>query len=434
MLTFALAAFALAPALTAPVAREEKAGWIVIHLAGKPYDVGLQHGTLLSKEIEDAIQTAVASGVAHGNPDWEWLRQAAVNICWPKTPPEYQQEIKGIAAGLQAKGIQRDWKDVLALNAHIELWKYYAPVAQAARTGMAAVSQAPLSCSAFVATGSETRDGRPVIGHNFWWDYILGPKWRVVVDIQPEHGHRVMYDALPGLIHSGTDWSINDAGIAISETTISGFTGFDTKGIPEFVRMREAAQYSESLDDAYRYFVIGNNGGYANAWLMTDVKTGEIGKLELGLKNVIFHRTTDGYYVGSNFAEDPKLNAQEAAAYRAGPEENCTMRKARWKEHLDADKGMVDVETGKSYLGDSFNERTQKQDGQGSALCGKNGFGGALNAKIADASMIEKLSFWARYGVPDGSDLDLSQVTRVLPNLKNLLYPTKGHDWVVIGK
>ena len=35
----------------------------------------------------------------------------------------------------------------------------------------------------------------------------------------------------------------------------------------------------------------GNNGGYANTWLLADTKTNEIGKLELGLKNVIFYRS-----------------------------------------------------------------------------------------------------------------------------------------------
>lgn len=434
MLTTAFAALALLrPPHVAEATREDKAGWIIVHLQGKPYDVGFQHGALLAKEIDDAIQTAVVEGQDKKDQDWNWLRRTAERICWPKTDPEYQNEIKGIADGLASKGFKRDWKDVLALNAHIELWDYYAPLERSKSKGTALLSGAPTACSAFVATGSATRDGRPVIGHNFWWDYLLGPKWRVIVDIKPEHGHRVMYDALPGFIHSGTDWSVNDAGIAITETTISGFTGFDEEGVPEFVRMRKAAQYSESLDDAYEYFVKGNNGGYANTWLLADVRSGEVGKLELGLKNVIFHRTTDGYYVGSNFAEDPKFNAQEAKEYQASASNNCEMRKARWKEHLDADKGKVDAELGKAYLSDSYNEKTQKPDGGGSALCGKGGFGGALNAKVADASMLEKFQFWARAGVPDGSDLNLRQIAAVMPKMKEYLYPAKGQDWILIS-
>ena len=66
-------------------------------------------------------------------------------------------------------------------------------------------------------------------------------------------------------------------------------------------------QYSESLDDFVRMMKEGNNGGYANTWLVGDRKTNEIGRLELGLKYVTFDRTRDGYFVGSNFPINPKL-------------------------------------------------------------------------------------------------------------------------------
>ncbi|MFX8887345.1 hypothetical protein ABTM83_20055, partial [Acinetobacter baumannii] len=85
----------------------------------------------------------------------------------------------------------------------------------------------------------------------------------------------------------------------LCETTISGFAGFDPNGIPEFQRMRKAIQYGTSLDEMVSIFKQGNNGGYANTWLMADSKSGEIGKLELGLKNVDFQRKKDGYFVGS---------------------------------------------------------------------------------------------------------------------------------------
>ena len=41
-----------------------------------------------------------------------------------------------------------------------------------------------------------------------------------------------------------------------------------------------------------------------------DRKNNEIASLELGLKNVTLQRTTDGYFVGSNFPADEKLIAE----------------------------------------------------------------------------------------------------------------------------
>ena len=92
-------------------------------------------------------------------------------------------------------------------------------------------------------------------------------------------------DGLPGVIASDDDFGVNSAGIMVTETTITQFEGWDPAGKPEFVRARKALQYSRSIDDFVRIMLDGNNGGYANDWLIGDNKTGEIALLELGLKN-----------------------------------------------------------------------------------------------------------------------------------------------------
>ena len=55
----------------------------------------------------------------------------------------------------------------------------------------------------------------------------------------------------------------------------------------------------------------GNNGGYANDWLLGDRKTGEIARFELGLKHTKVWRTKDGYYSGANFPSDPDVIKDE---------------------------------------------------------------------------------------------------------------------------
>ncbi len=96
----------------------------------------------------------------------------------------------------------------------------------------------------------------------------------------------------------------------VTETTITQFEGWDPEGKPEFARARKALQYSQSIDDFVRIMLDGNNGGYANDWLLGDRKTGEIARFELGLKNHSLERTKDGCFVGSNFPVDPKLIAR----------------------------------------------------------------------------------------------------------------------------
>lgn len=384
--------------------REDKAGWIYVHLQGNPHDVGYQDGTLLAPEIADAL-AAVKVDTQDSGKDWNWFRDTAYTLYWNKLDPEYQQEIQGIADGAHEKGDAIDFKDVLAMNGHIELQGYYLPWLNSHQTNLPIQSHAPMACSAFVATGSETADGKVVMGHNFWWDYFTGARWRVLEDVKPEHGHEFVMDTLPGLIHSGTDWAQNDDGILITETTISGFVGYDPNGIPEFQRMRKAAQYSSNLEDAVRIFETGNNGGYANTWLLADTKTNEIGKLELGLKNMVYNHTKDGAYYGSNFPEDPKLIQEEIKGYDASfPGNVCELRRQRWADLLSKSKGKVDVEMGKEFLSDTFNTQTGKSDGDGSALCGKGfPYSGAINAKVTTTELATHMQLWARMGVPDGT-------------------------------
>src|SRR5580704_5463925 len=145
-------------------------------------------------------------------------------------------------------------------------------------------------------------------------------------------------DGLPGLIHSGDDFGLNAAGMVITETTISGFRGFDTNGVPEFVRARKSLQYSSSIDDVARIFKEGNNGGYANDWLIADTRKGEIASLELGLKNVTLDRKSDGYFVLSNFPINPKLTAEETNFPADDPGVSGNARRRRWEQLMAENK------------------------------------------------------------------------------------------------
>jgi hypothetical protein len=119
-----------------------------------------------------------------------------------------------------------------------------------------------------VAVGSYTKDGRVVIAHNNWTSYLDGARWTMVFDIVPAKGYHFIIDGLPALIHSGDDFGVNSAGIVITETTISGFHGFDTAGIPEFVRARKAMQYSASIDDVNRIFRDGGLSKCCTAFVL----------------------------------------------------------------------------------------------------------------------------------------------------------------------
>jgi hypothetical protein len=393
--------------------RIDKDGWIALTLTGAPKEIGYQHGALVAPEIDDTIKALKFSMRNSTGKDWSWFRDKARELYWPKIGTDLQDEIKGIAEGLQSKGLKYDEWDVLAENAHIELEGYYLPWTK----GEASNKQA---CSAMVATGSQTADGRPVIAHNMWWDYCIGERFKVMLDLHPDKGQRIVMDALPGFIHSGTDFAINGAGLMVTETTISGFAGYDPKGIPEFARMRRATQTATSLDEWAKIMRDGNNGGYANTWLMADNKTNEIGRLELGLKVVKFEKKKDGAFVGSNFPQDPELIAKEVpGGWDADPTTNsCEQRRKRWGTLLSQNVGKVDAEKAKGFLADTYDENLRQTRASDATLCGISAWGGAVNSKVCTAEMASKMSLWARMGVSNGTPRKL--VTASDPFLKDI--------------
>ena len=393
----------------------ERNGWIQVHLEGTPGEIGFQHGYLLAPEIKDTFQDVSTEMTHDEKKPWEFFRKTAQEVFWPHIEPEYRDEMAGIAEGLKARGATLDVWDVVALNAWLELPYYDKWLDQ----GKPSAASGPGDhCSAFVATGSYTKDGRVVIGHNNWTSYASGERWNVIFDIAPAKGSRILMDGMPGLIHSGDDFGLNSAGILITETTISEFEGFDPAGVPEFVRARKAMQYAASLDDFARFMEGGNNGGYANNWLVADRKTNEIGDLELGLKNVNFTRSKDGFFVGSNFPVDPKLMREETKFDPANKASSAIARRVRWLELMEEYKGRIDVAAGQRFLADHFDSYEKKEAASERTLCGHIEFSprgmptwqsayapaGAVQNKVTDAAGAERMSFTAALGHACGRD------------------------------
>src|ERR1700761_7540432 len=64
--------------------REDKNGWIHIHLEGSPRDIGFQHGYLLASEIDDLIRTLKYYLPHNSGKDWTFYRGAVKKMFWNK--------------------------------------------------------------------------------------------------------------------------------------------------------------------------------------------------------------------------------------------------------------------------------------------------------------------------------------------------------------
>jgi hypothetical protein len=438
--------------LKSAVRRPAVNGWTYVHLEGTPAEIGFQHGYLLATEIQD-MQKVFALELTHDDgKDWNFFRDAAKNVLWPHIEQEYREELQGIADGLNAQGVNLDVWDVVTMNASQE-WSYYvAEYDKAHKIASLPTVAAPEHCSAFVAVGSYTKDGRVVIAHNNWTNYLDGSRWTIAFDIAPAHGYRLLMDGLPGLIHSGDDFGLNAAGMVITETTISGFHGYDATGVPEFVRARKAMQYAASIDDAARIFKEGNNGGYANDWLIADTRKNEIASLELGLKNVTLERKTDGYFVGSNFPINPKLAAEETDFALTDNANSANARHHRWEQLMSENKGKIDVPMAEKFLADHVDSVTGKTEPSERTLCGHfelskraSGAGawqigystaGAAQNKATDSSMTSNMKFVAAAGHACGLDFLAAKHLQEHPEMsweKPALRDMKAYPWTTIA-
>ena len=401
--------------------RFEKGGWTYVHLEGTPSEIGYEHGQLLAAEIEDLVGVIKLETAHDTGRNWEFYREAGRKMLWPHIDAEYQRELKGIAKGVQSKGVKLDVWDIVALNGSIELPQYYVPWLNRHERAANVPDIKPSGrCSAFIATGSYTKDGKIVIAHNNWTTYAEGSRWKVIFDIQPEHGHRMLMDGAPGVITSQDDFGVSDAGLMITETTISQFEGWDPNGKPEFVRSRKALQYAGSIDEYVALIKEGNNGGYANDWMIGDRKTGEIAYLELGLKNTPLWRSKDGYFVSSNYARDPELIKDETDGFKLNDlSYSPNARRVTWEKRMAENKGRIDIEMAEKFLADHDDSYTGKVDADDRSLCGhvdrsKLGVpqwdwgpyfpGGSVTGKVTDSDLAGKMALVAHAGHPCGED------------------------------
>ena len=436
------------PRLKNAFRRHEQNGWIYVHLEGSPAAIGYQHGYLLASEILDT-QREVSHELEHDEKkSWQFYRDTAREMLWPRIDQEYREELQGIADGVKARNVKLDVWDIVATNAWLEL-PYYDKWLEK-QQGKSTPAAPPERCSAFVATGSYTKDGRPVMGHNTWTSYMSGQRWNAIFDIVPQSGHHIIMDGMPGLIHSGDDFGINSAGIMITETTISRFSGWDPKGIAEFVRARKAMQYSASIDDFARIMQEGNNGGYANDWLVADTRTGEVASLELGLKNVTLDRTKDGYFVGSNYTISEKLTREETEFDPKDLGHSANARHIRWQQLMEENKGKIDVPAAHRFLANHYDSFQKKVDPGERSLCGHidlsprglepwqppYGIAGASQSKAADAAMAGKLTLTAAMGHACGLNFKAAEHLRKHPEFawqKDYLRDLPARPWTTFS-
>ena len=370
-------------------------GWITLKVAGSYYDMGYQHGSILRKQVEKARQVMESLVKEVYKTSLSDYVSKCVSLI--KETDEWKNifdELRGIRDGCSGA---MSLDELIAWNMYLSMDEIYGSVNGAQR------------CSAFIATGSKTADGKVLMAHNTHCDYASGFISNIVMHMHPDAPDTFPFvmQTLPGLVCSSTDWFISESGIIGCETTISDINYIPDfeKGVPYFFRIRKAMETGKTLDDYVSIMIEQNAGDYACSWLFGDINSGEIMRFELGKKCHGIDRTKDGLFYGMNSAFSKELAKKETNDTELNdPTTINGSRNVRLNQLLNAQK--LDLKYAKKVLADHYDckDKTVRKGMRG--ICkhkecetGDNyKVAGTVDGKVTNTTLAKKLKFIGRMG------------------------------------
>jgi hypothetical protein len=288
------------------------------------------------------------------------------------------------------------------------------------------------------------------MAHNTWYDFIFGQNFSIIADINPDKGKRILMQTLPGCLASMSDFFATSGGLVGTETTIQ-INDYNEDGKPEFLRARQAMQYAENIDEWVKIMKADNNGGLAGSWLLGDIQTGEIARLELGLKYFDLAKTQNGIYVGFNAPESPQIRnlEYEQKSEYSDIRSEIGARRVRFSQLAEEFYGKIDIATAKNIISDHYDVYLNTDNPSTRTICchSDNDRGefpaspspyslhGALDGKVLD-TIDEKMQFEARWGRPCGTLFKADDYLRAHPQWawqKDYLRDMPAEDWTLFS-
>lgn len=418
-------------------------GWIYVAIKGAPKERGYAYGKLVAYEMKKVKKNLNFIIYFDLGVKWDFFIEAARKYFKPTLMeqfPEFYEEMVGFSEGCTAGGTPMSIDEVIAWNNYFTLTgSWFANMPEEERIAVKGDAAANVAskeggsangsvdrCSAFIANGDWTADGKIVAAHNNFSNFVDGQFGRVVVDLKPDKGNRMLIQGFVGWIWSGTDFFVTSKGIIGTETTIGGFFPYVPK-VPICCRIRNAMQYGNTLDDYAEMLLDGNSGDYANSWLFGDTKTNEIMRIELGLRFHNIERTKNGYFIGFNAPYDPRIRNLECV--HSGFDDirrHQGARRVRLTELMDEHKGKMNIDIAQKILSDHFDIYLHKENPCSRTVCSHYNLDareymsdqsrpkpyqprGALDGNVCDTTMAKNMSFSLRWGNSCGIPFDVNK-------------------------
>ncbi|MBN1882248.1 MAG: tetratricopeptide repeat protein [Deltaproteobacteria bacterium] len=358
-------------------------GWLrverdnyVLHLSGTPYEMGYQHGILMADEIAAGVLPIFSDPIGH-NPSFAdkpavliklitmYLEITVYRPIEKNTPPEYLEEIAGIADGA---GLS--YRDVFVANFLSDLSMAMVPgviAEKALDLGLAAENVA--ECSSFIAAGTATLDGSLVFGRNT--DYSGQGRWgryQTIFFYEPADGLRYVKISTAGLIKCNS--AMNEAGIIVGGHFMA-FDGARPDGVSFTVFENEIMRKAHTIDDALKILEDTPRGG-CFALMIADGKDGRGVVAESSPEVLGVREMEDDIIALTNYATTDDLEPRDLMIRYNLVMRNLAGRHLRLKELLLEHHGKVTPELAARFMSDHHDIIMGRERGTGITVCSDN--------------------------------------------------------------
>ncbi|MFO7899495.1 MAG: C45 family peptidase [Planctomycetota bacterium] len=270
-----------------PPAREPRGrlerihGYLVLHVAGTPEQMGEQHGRLLRPQIRKARKALITEGYPG---DGYGRLIAGTKVMEKHQPAAYRRELKALA---EAAGI--DYWDCVAMQLFGDVDR--------GQPGPWGADEAAVECTSFAAFGKATKTGELIAGRNMdYWDAGVTEYGAVLMHARPDDGHAFVTVTWAGIINGWT--LMNEHGLVTANNSAYGATN-SLEGISTCFMLRKVAQHAAGVEEAIALVKKGPRACGTNMLIADGDPPGAV-IVEFGHRQVAVRRAEQGYVIADN--------------------------------------------------------------------------------------------------------------------------------------
>ena len=340
---------------------ERRGELYILHLKGSPYEIGYQHGILMSEEIRQGVVDLYADPIGGGRKTYspliwlikQYLNKKVYNPIEKAQPQRLLEQLRGIADG---SGVP--YKKIFKANHHTAVIMTMTPVL--IKQNLKKFNKLGIeigACSTFVATKEATSNGKTIVGRNTDYSGVEGwPKYQTIFFVEPEDGFKYVQIGTAGIIM----WApgMNENGMVVCAHYMI-YDDIKPNGWSIAAFTDELLRKAENLDDAIK--ILNNNPrGASCGFVVTDGNRKDALAAEVSTGKATIRKLEENKIIMTNMAvSDEKREIDFVSKYNLN--EGCPGRYLRLTQLIKENYGKIDPSLAAEFMGDHIRITTNTE-------------------------------------------------------------------------